>query len=97
VAEQSGITVTEAEQVAAHAHSFQNRDEVLASDVCGCFFCLSIFPAWEIHEWHQERAADQGVTAFCPRCEIDAIIGSKAGYPLTADFLQEMHRRWFES
>ena len=88
--------MTEAELVAAHKHSFQNRDEVLASDTCGCFYCLSIFPTSEIHEWHQERAAEHGVTAFCPKCEIDAIIGSKAGYALTPDFLQAMHRRWFE-
>ena len=75
---------------AAHRHCFRNRKEVLASDQCGCFYCGRIFNPHEISEWH-----DDGETAFCPHCGIDAIIGSAARLPLTADLLERMNRYWF--
>lgn len=75
---------------AAHRHCFRNRKEVLASDRCGCFYCGRIFNPQEISEWH-----DDGETAFCPHCGIDAIIGSAASLPLTAEFLDRVNRYWF--
>jgi hypothetical protein len=42
---------------------------------------------------------EQGVgqTALCPRCGIDAVIGSASGYPITQDFLQRMRADCFSS
>ena len=39
----------------------------------------------------------QGSTALCPRCGIDAVIGSESGYPVTKRFLERMQAQWFES
>lgn len=77
----------------AHGHSFKNRAEVTASDLCGCFFCLAIFSPDSIQEWLKEQ--DGKETAFCPRCGIDSVIGSASGFPITTEFMREMRRRWF--
>ena len=74
----------------AHTHCTNNRAELDASSQCGCFYCLSIFPASEITEW-----TDEGRTAICPKCPVDSVIGSASGYPITIEFLQRMHDNWF--
>ena len=74
----------------AHKHSFNNREELTQSDNCGCFSCIEIFKSSEVKEW-----IDNGQTAHCPRCYIDAVIGDKSGYPITEDFLTKMYKRWF--
>jgi hypothetical protein len=76
--------------IAAHRHCSLHRAELEDSAVCGCFYCFAIFPAKEILEW-----IDDNQTALCPRCTIDSVIGSKSGYPVTKEFLQCMHDRWF--
>jgi hypothetical protein len=75
---------------AAHKHSSHHRAEILAGLLCGCFFCLQTFPPTEIQEW-----TDDDQTALCPRCGIDAVLGSRSNYPLTEDFLKQMHDRSF--
>ena len=82
--------------VTAHKHCIANREEVLASDQCGCFYCLRIFNPTEITEWLDEFNKTD-VTAFCPHCGIDALIGSRSGYPITSAFLSEMHGHWFQA
>lgn len=79
---------------AAHVHSSIHRDEIEASDLCGCFHCLQTFPPSQIREWTDEPHPP-GVTALCPRCGVDAVIGSASGFPMTADFLKGMHHYWF--
>jgi len=76
--------------VAAHKHSSIHRAELVKSTVCGCFYCMSIFPPSEIVEW-----VNDDLTAICPRCPVDAVIGSASGYPITTEFLQRMHDHWF--
>ena len=78
----------------AHGHSIFNKKEVLQSDICGCFYCLSIFKPIEIVEWTDENNP-KGETALCPRCEIDSVIGEKAGFPINETFLKAMLEYWF--
>jgi len=75
---------------AAHKHSIRHRAELESSDQCGCFYCLEVFPMNQIKVW-----IDDEDTALCPFCGIDAVIGSAAGFPLTAAFLSEMRGHWF--
>lgn len=82
----------------AHRHSSCHRAEIEASEVCGCFFCLATFPPTEIQEWVDNVGAGEdapGITALCPRCGIDSVIGSASGYPITPEFLGRMEVRWF--
>jgi hypothetical protein len=90
----------------AHAHSSCNRAELERSEVCGCFYCLSIFPPSEIVEWIEPIYRDNQLvrgdpkgdqTAICPKCPVDSVIGSASGYPITTEFLQRMYKYWFES
>jgi len=76
--------------VDAHEHCSMHRDEVLSSELCGCFSCFQVFARSEISEW-----IDNGQTALCPYCPVDSVIGSASGYPITKEFLEEMHRYWF--
>jgi hypothetical protein len=74
----------------AHKHSIYHRAELEQSSICGCFCCLATFAPSEIEEW-----IDDGQTALCPKCPVDAVIGSASGYPTTREFLSQMHDKWF--
>lgn len=78
----------------AHRHSSLHREELLRSTVCGCFYCLSIFPPAEISDWTD--GSPVGLTALCPKCGIDSVIGSESGYDISIEFLTRMHEAWFE-
>jgi hypothetical protein len=80
--------------IRAHDHSSRHEAEVIASSVCGCFYCLHVFPPAEINEWIDEPIGG-GRTASGPKCGIDAVIGSAAGYPITRPFLKRMQKHWF--
>jgi hypothetical protein len=79
----------------AHKHCGWNRQELFASDRCGCFCCCAVFKATEITEWIDEDDEGIGQTAMCPRCGIDSVIGSASGFPITARFLAKMESHWF--
>jgi hypothetical protein len=71
-----------------------HRPEIESSAVCGCFSCLSVFGPSEIVEWLAERGSE---TAFCPKCGIDAVIGSASGFDVTdAEFLLALNAAKFD-
>lgn len=76
----------------AHSHSIHNHSEIEASDLCGCFYCLDVFPPGKIRDWGGTYEFD---TAACPFCGIDSVIGSASEHPVTPEFLGEMKRHWF--
>jgi hypothetical protein len=39
------------EQQYLHQHSIRYRSAVELSEICGCFYCQSVFPQKEITEW----------------------------------------------
>jgi len=77
----------------AHKHSIRHRDEIAASERCGCFYCLAVFEPSAITRWVDEH----GVTALCPKCGIDSVIGTASGFPsANLEFLTAMKGHWFE-
>lgn len=70
--------------------SYDNRVMVSRSYQCGCYFCLSVFPAESIVEW-----TDGDVTAMCPHCDIDSVLPDAAGFPMDIEFLAAAKERWF--
>jgi hypothetical protein len=79
----------------AHKHCIFHKKEILDSDVCGCFYCLSNYKPDEILEWIDEENPKEQ-TALCPKCNIDAVIGSASGYTVTDKaFLHAMSEYWF--
>lgn len=74
-----------------------HREEVLASDLCACFYCLVTFSPTDIREWCDSASDGTGKTALCPRCGIDSVIGSASSLPVGDEaFLGAMHKRWFQ-
>ena len=79
-----------APHIRANKHCSNHRFEIERSEICGCFYCMSVFPPGEIVEW-----IDAGQSALCAKCEIDSVIGSASGYPITREFLEQMYAHWF--
>jgi hypothetical protein len=89
--------------LAAYRDLANNWSQIQASSVCGCCYCVQIFPADEIVAWagldmnniDDPRAIDRQ-TALCPKCGSESVIGDKAGYPITVEFLSRMNEAWFQ-
>ena len=81
--------------IAAHAHSFVNRDEIMQSQKCGCFRCLHIFAPDAVSEWIDDLTDEP--TALCPYCFTDSVIGDESGFPITEEFLKKMRDYWFDN
>ncbi|MBR6502910.1 MAG: cytoplasmic protein [Clostridia bacterium] len=77
--------------IEAHKFSHNNKPMLEKDSICGCFYCLTIFDPQEINDW----VVDAVGTAVCPYCDIDSVIGESSGYPITKEFLKEMHDHWF--
>lgn len=93
-------TFDEDAMLAAHWHCSLHADEISASKLCGCFYCLCTFSPVDIMDWIDDRNVPEGRagrTALCPKCGIDSVIGSASGFPINEAFLKAMHQRWFES
>ncbi len=78
--------------ILARDHSVRNREEILASELCGCFYCTSVFEPSTVVDWAKDEGGD---TAICPKCGIDSVLGDRAGYPLSEEFLRRVHEAWF--
>lgn len=81
-----------------HSECGWHEETIRKSNVCGCFYCLSIFPPSEIEEWIDEPEQcprGPGRTAMCPRCGIDAVLPESDHYQLTKELLEEMNNEYF--
>ncbi len=80
--------LSDARQIEAQRTATANRR--ILDGGCGCFHCLSLFRADQVTAW-----TDEGETALCPRCGMDAVVPADALH-LGAPELAEMKRRWFK-
>ncbi len=76
----------------AYKHSTNNKSEILKSNICGCFYCKKIFNPKEIAIWLNSNI---DMTAQCPYCFVDSVVGNASGYAITKKFLDDMHQKWF--
>lgn len=76
---------------AAHEASFKNKESILRSEICGCFSCQKTFASGEV-TFRKEKDGQE--TAWCPYCDMDAVLGNASGYPITQDFLKAMQDEW---
>ena len=81
--------------LSAHDGCFSHKDEIVNSNICGCFSCEKLFFSIEIEQWYKEdRHSTGGETAICPKCNIDAVLSDK--YPIfDKKFLSAMKKYWF--
>lgn len=73
-----------------YRHTANHREEVLQSSRCCCVYCGRDFNSADIDEW-----VDDGQTAVCPHCGIDAVLGDSSGYDLTPKLLKALHLAYF--
>lgn len=75
-----------------HQYSISNKQSVLSSDRCGCFFCQKIFESNMISETYINDK--NGETAICPFCGVDAILPDSK-VDLSEALLEDMYQVWF--
>lgn len=73
-----------------HAYSSHNRELVERARQCHCFYCRATVESSEITDF-----TDQGQTAICPRCGVDAILPDSIEESLDANTIAEMNKYWF--
>lgn len=74
----------------AHEHSIRNRSGLQESEEAACYHCRALFKSSEVTEF-----TDNGETALCPFCGIDAVLPATSGYPLNYMTLRALHQYWF--
>lgn len=72
-------------------YATKNRADIEASRECGCYFCMRRYPAIAVVEY-----IDDGQTAVCPMCLVDAVLPD-ATSPIDEAILVRMHERWFST
>lgn len=77
--------------IEAHKYSANHKKELLQDSIFACFYCGKVFHPNEIIMWVKDIFG----TAVCPYCGIDSVIGESSGFPITEEFLERMHKRWF--
>lgn len=75
-----------------HQHSVSNKQNVLSSSMCGCFFCKKIFDSKLISEHYINDK--NGETVICPFCGVDSILPDSK-VDLTAELLDDMYKVYF--
>lgn len=70
--------------------SLNNRTQVVKSNKCGCYYCCSIFNAEDVIFF-----VDEGTTALCPKCGVDAVIPDSIIVDLNYMLLEELKKYWF--
>ncbi|MBE6253923.1 MAG: hypothetical protein E7105_00160 [Prevotella sp.] len=77
-----------------HHSSFRNEVMIANSEVCGCFYCNSIFKPEEVTLWCDDDGKGAR-TALCPRCGIDSVLGNACGVKIVPNLLDLMHCQFF--
>jgi hypothetical protein len=75
----------------ASEYSVDHRERLEHSRLAACYYCQTVFDPVEISEY-----IDDGSTALCPFCGIDAVIPSAAGYVFSAVNLEALNAFWFQ-
>ena len=74
----------------ASKYSIRNKEQLEQSKLAGCYYCCEIYDVSEIKEW-----TDGGLTALCPKCVIDSVLGDASPYKIEKETLQELKKYWF--
>ena len=71
-----------------HHDACLHRALIERSKMVGCFYCKETYSPLEIVKW-----IDDGETALCPKCGIDAVLPDSAD--LADPVLKAMYEYWF--
>jgi hypothetical protein len=74
-------------------YCYNNRKEIEASAICGCFGCMNIFEASKIKSW-TDRVLGIERTALCPLCAEARVIGNTSGVTLDRQYLTDLKHKF---
>ena len=89
------MELTEEDYKNIYRKSTNHKKQLEKDRICGCFCCEMIFHPSEIEEWCPEKMDREEVTAICPYCDVDAVVGESSGYKITKELLRKLNKRWF--
>jgi TPR repeat protein len=78
--------------VTLHNKATDNDISILHSNTCSCFFCRQTYSARKVNDWITDN---NGVTAICPECGMDAVIGDEGGEPLDKVTLKALNLAYY--
>ena len=84
-----------------HKLSSNHKKLLMKEDICGCFYCVSIFNPKLITDWIEDELITDWIedaddlTAICPYCGIDSVIPKHSDYELNEQLLEEMREYFF--
>lgn len=73
-----------------HAYSSHNKELIEKANKCYCFYCKSSMEKSDIKCY-----IDNGQTALCPKCQIDAIVPDSIEDAVDEQIISEMNEYWF--
>lgn len=73
-------------------HTHNNEIEILHSKTCSCIFCRQTYDARTVNDWIND---EHGMSAICPECGMDAVIGDNGGEPLDKVTLKELNLAYY--
>lgn len=76
------------ELIEIHKHTYRNEIEIKSSDKCFCAHCGKEFNSKDVLNYKDFYGS---LTAICPFCGVDAVIGDKSGYKYSLDLYNELH------
>jgi hypothetical protein len=79
------------DQYKAYDRDTKNREEIMSSEICGCFFCQANYDPSSIRKWKNIEQA-----ACCPECRLgNVVVGSASVLPVhNKEFLRLVGAHW---
>jgi hypothetical protein len=74
-------------------HSYRNKHTLSSSNTIVCYFCFNYMKPNDITEY-----TDNGETALCPHCNVNAVIGDHSKLPINDEmFIKHMRYYAFDT
>lgn len=73
-----------------HTYAYNNRSLIQQANYCYCFHCKNKIEAKYINDY-----IDNGVTALCPKCNVDSLIPDCIDEEITDKVIYDMNKYWF--
>jgi hypothetical protein len=84
------MLLTQSSLESIHRFSHRHRPLVEQSKSAGCFHCGATFAPADVTTW-----IDDGETACCPKCGLDAVLPSAAPVFIDTHLLAALQKYWF--
>jgi hypothetical protein len=88
----SQMDLSKTELHAVHKLCIANKQQLMAAQRAGCFYCLKIFEPSEINYWVDDKPSQ---SAVCPHCDVDAVLADDGSFAFTPELLKALNHQYF--